>query len=57
VILSLSVREFILKLTNEDYKIKYMKISRSTIRGVQDQVYDDFKSKYTRTPVFSLSKQ
>jgi hypothetical protein len=39
VIVCLSVREFILKLTYEDF---------------QDQVYEDLKTKHTRTLTFSL---
>jgi hypothetical protein len=47
MIVCLSVQEFVLKLTNEDFQDQIYK-------DLQDQVYGDFKTKYTRIPIFSF---
>jgi hypothetical protein len=36
------------------FRSRYSKTMRSSIRGFQDQVYEDFKIKYTMTPIFSF---
>jgi hypothetical protein len=47
MIVCLSVREFVLKLRNEDFQ--------DQIYGdLQERVYGDFKTKYTRIMIFSF---
>jgi hypothetical protein len=47
MIVCLSVREFILKRTNEDFQDQMYE-------GLQERVYGDFKNKYTRILIFSF---
>jgi hypothetical protein len=47
MIVCLSIREFILKLTNEDFQDQIYE-------DLQERVYGDFKTKYTRIPIFSF---
>jgi hypothetical protein len=47
MIVCLSIREFILKLTNKDFQDQIYE-------DLQEQVYGDFKTKYTRILIFSF---